>query len=263
MAEENKSGLSQQEKEVMLTRLNQLEANLRDLSRKKSARALLVRGGTIVLLLILGVFVYNLYSIYHDFDSSKLAFELEKQAPEIAQSAEVRALVNSVKSELIPFVKDEMAKKLRTRGPELKTKIMDVGMNLRRHVEVDLKGRVVDELKAALAQLEKDILKENPNIQPEKIELVFEEAKNEFFEQLAESIQKRLDLVYADLETLNARFDKIAESDEIKKLDPDMTPVAENRLLESFLELAIYQLNPGRGEEPASYVTPVAKPVKK
>ena len=259
MAEESRSGLSQQEKEAMLARLNQLETGLRELAHRKNFRALLVRGGTIVLLLILGVFVYNLYSIYHDFDGGKLAFELERQAPQVAQSPEVRSLVNSVKGELLPFVKEEMAKKLRARGPELKNKAIAAGLSIRRHVEVDLKNRVVDELKAALAQLEKDILKENPGIQPEKIELVFEEAKGEFFDQLADSIQKRVDLVYADLDVLNARFEKIAASDEIRKLHPDMTPVAENRLLEAFLELAIYQLNPGRGAMPANQA---AQPVK-
>jgi hypothetical protein len=121
-----------------------------------------------------------------------------------------------------------------------------------------LEGAIKHELELALAdsmeQAEDEIHKNYPKVSPEKLEKALKDAEDVFIEHVATTIEKRLELVCNDLVKMDStveKFSRLREMKEVEKMKPDDVKL---EMIESFLELCIYELNPAKGGKPAEMI---------
>jgi hypothetical protein len=99
--------------------------------------------------------------------------------------------------------------------------------------------------------MESDILKRYPKIPPERISIVLDRAKEEFIDQVTDMLELKLDVAFRDIAALNQSVAKIKDDPHYRALDREKIGEVENLLIESMLELAIYHINPDKGNRPA------------
>ena len=103
------------------------------------------------------------------------------------------------------------------------------------------------------AQLLTTYSKSKPSL--EKINQIVLKSHQFLFENVTKSVDFKLDKALNTLTGLNNSFQMMYSSMEdtplLKGLTPEMTGEVENLLIETMLELIIYQLNPQKGNMPA------------
>jgi hypothetical protein len=122
--------------------------------------------------------------------------------------------------------------------------------NLQRYLENDVRDKLYKEISLTLNQMEADILKRYPKITPERINQVLDKAKVEFIDQVTDMLELKLDVAFRDIASLNESVAKIKEDSHYQTLDREKIGEVENLLIESMLELAIYHINPDKGNMP-------------
>jgi len=72
------------------------------------------------------------------------------------------------------------------------------------------------------------------------LEKVMKSAETTFIEQVTNAIEKRIEMVYEDLDKTEKTLDKFSALDDIKKLPKQTQDQIKLGLIESLLELGIY-----------------------
>ena len=240
-----------QEHDVVLGKIGEIEKVVNEIGRMKQTRSLIMLVGVILILIALALFGVNLYGFFKSYDTEELRLELEQKVIVAAQSQEVKEVITELKDKVLPKLKNEIMKKVQADMPKFEAAAAKTANNLNTYVQSDLKKKILSALHKALEEMEKKLVAKYKNLKDVDLEAVFKEAEAEFVEKFTTSFELRCQKAIANLSALNDSLASIASDKELNELDKMKTSEIENKLIESMLELAIYHINPDKGDQPA------------
>ena len=240
--------------DAIARRLERLESIVQQNTNLRKTKSLVSIVGLLLILAAVVIFVYRIVDFGRNYNTHALASELQKQAATLADSREVKDLINEVQNTCIPAIRTEIAKKFKADEPLFRNELLKSSDSVKDYVEKDVKGKIIGVLSDSLKKLETDLLKNNPKYSAEQVEKIIKEGQDHFIDLFASKLEKRLDDIDDDLVALNASVQRFKDDPDYMALDKKLISEYENRLIESVLELVIYQMNPQRGNLPASKV---------
>lgn len=237
--------------EEMLKKLSRMEEQIVAISKRRSQRTMVNIGGMLLILFFFVLFVVNIINFVYNYNKTELSTELEKHMIYILQSSDMKDLTNELQKEVVPLVRDEIVKQFKTREDEIHDKAVQSAKNLQEYLENDVHAKVTQQLSSSVDELEKEILDKYPKIPPERMQKVMDEAQVAFIHEVTDKLEDRLNTAITDISVLGRTLDKLKEDPEYQKLSKDKIGEIENLLIESLLELTIYNMNPDKAKQPA------------
>ncbi len=239
---------------AIIGKIEEIERLVAAIANRKKTKARIMTLGLVAIIVLIGLFLYNIVTFCTNYDmdgQNGLKAELGKNVQNITDSVEIQDLLAGVRDYMIPKVREEIIKKFEADLPKFKEEGNHLAESLQVYVEKDLNGKLINELTNTLNEIERDLVKNHPNITPVKIDAVLKEAQKVFIEELTQRLEKRVDNVTDHLVALNHSFEKLAECEDFRSFSPENSAELEAKLVEALLELSIYHVNPLRGNEPA------------
>ncbi len=253
-------------------KLDQMAEELKQVAGKRKVRATISVIGLILIICAIALFVIQLVGYYQNFDYDVLLQSARAQAKFLSESQEVRDIVKEAKTNFLPAYRAAVIKEFNKEMPQFNKAIETTLDNLEKYLNTTVKDRIAQQLTDSLVQVEKQLLEnyKKQDIPPEKISQVIEEGKKNFMNEVAKVLEKRLAQIQLHLADLQANFDVLKQDPKYKKLlaQPSMAGDVQSRMVETLLELCIYNLNDERGNQPEFPAkmkrrpTPVKKVVK-
>ncbi len=277
MADETRKPDAKAEDEI-LAKLEKLESDILEIDRARKQQALISRFGLLLILLAFLLFAWNLYRFYQRMTSeeniTKLSEQVQSDLRKMFENDDnLKKLQDDLMKNIIPDVTKQVTERLEKEIPVFKKKGEMLLGNIKTHVEESVKMKLAEELDKSVKEFEAELLKQYPNISPEKLEDVFKKSEEVFLEEFTAMIERKVDLVVDDLNEMDKTLNKfvvLAEKQNYQDKDRDMVKLD---FLENMLELGIYHVNPMKGELPALaedvkaaqeiYVRPPELPKKK
>lgn len=264
--------------EARLTKIEQMLVETQGLRRWQRLVAL---GGALLLLLILGCFVGNLYIYYHGYyerlsnDPIGYLKELNREADLEAQlRQELLVSQRQLVDKVIPDFSQRVYQEILDRMPKIEEKVGAMGGRLSDYAHEQLVLELNNALARGIEKCEADIKKEFPDLSEEKLKAAIKAAQANFVEHLTDSLEERLALVDASLRELKAASKRVAASSDPEKFKNATRSQVEEEVLDTALELLAYELKPefgqmpagtlpGTGAKAAAFKSPILKPVAK
>jgi hypothetical protein len=237
--------------EQLSNELGEIETSLGhiDKTRKKQFAATL--GGIVLVLLIMLFFLTSLMNFVKSYDSQMLLQELSNNSSIITQSPELAEVATNFQKIFLPAYKKELSVALGSEMPKIRKKMFDSTTELGTFIKNDIRQRLTKRLTKAMEKIEKNIIAKHPDISPEELQKAFSEANNHFVKEVTGVIEKRLKLAQERLALLDKNFKMYQSTKEYAALKGMDSDAVESKLVETFLELWIYHLNPQKGALPA------------
>jgi len=236
----------------ILDRLEQIEKNLAEISRQRKQRTLIVSCSLLLILIAIAIFAFRMISLVKDYDRKTLAHELQVELSRVAGGAEARGLIKDFNTKAIPVLREELVKKFKEEGPSLRNEALLAGENIKKHIESNIKEKILNALSGTLQKTEKDLITRYQNVPLEEMDNVVKESQNHFIELVTEKISKKIDIASTDIQSLHSSFEALEDDPEYKALDPKQVSEVESKLIEALLDLCICHVNPKRGALPAA-----------
>lgn len=237
--------------EQLSKELAEIETSLRHIDKKRKQQFAVMLGGIVLILLVMVLFVTSMINFVKNYNSNRLLQELYNNSSIITQSPELAKVSTSFKQIFLPAYKKALSATLEAEMPKIRKQMLTSTTDLGTFIKNDIPKRLTERLTKALAKIEKDIIVKHPDISPEELQNAFTEANNHFVSEVTSVIDKRLKLAHEKLALLNENFKLYATSPEYVALKGMDSDAVENKLVETFLELWIYHLNPQKGSLPA------------
>ena len=207
--------------------------------------------GMILVILVMAVFVASLTDFVRNYNSQQLLEEITKNSTIITHSPELRVLSRDFQEIFIPNFKKELSASLEAGMPGFKEEVFKSAKDIESYLQQDVRNKVLFRLSEALNKVEKDILSKHQNLTAQELEKAFNEVNTHFIDQLTTILDKRVAATKEKLVMLDESFKRFKDTPEYVDSQKMGTGEIENKLLETFLELWIYHLNPQRGMETA------------
>jgi hypothetical protein len=207
--------------------------------------------GMILIILVMAVFVASLADFIRNYNSQQLLEEITKNSSIITHSPELRTLSRDFQEVFIPTFKKELSASLESSMPAFKDEIFKSAKNIESYLQQDVRNRILFRLSEALNKVEKGILSKHPELTAKELEKAFNEVNAHFIDELTGILSKRLAVAKERLVMLDESFRRFKDTPEYAEAQQMGAGEIENKLLETFLELWIYHLNPQRGMEKA------------
>ncbi|MFZ2657511.1 MAG: hypothetical protein WAX69_21430, partial [Victivallales bacterium] len=170
---------------------------------------------------------------------------------ELMTDPDVKKIEESLIKQVFPEITNQLIAKFKQELPSFKNKGQKVFNNLQAYMEGYMKDELEKALAESLAELEKEIHTTYPKVSTDKMEKVLKAAEGVFIEHITSAMEKRIQMVFDDFEKMEKTIDKFSELDDMKQLDKMETNDIKLALIESLLELGIYEINPERGNKAA------------
>lgn len=243
----------------LLKKLERLETDIQEIERARHQQAVVTRVGLLLILLAILLFAWNLWQfskiVTSDDYVAGLGESVQKHILHMVDNDEnLKALRADITEKIIPSVSKQVMERVSKELPVFKQKGEKILENIKAHLEDTVKTKLAEEIDGAVKELEAEILKEYPDVSAEKLEAVFKKTEGVFLENITGMLEKKVELVYEDLDEMEKtlqKFSKIAEEAKLGEKELDMVKLD---FLENLLELAIYHVNPDKGELPAEFV---------
>ena len=207
--------------------------------------------GIVVILLILGMLLSSLYRTAANFDTEEFVKEIGANSAIITSSPELQGIGEDFQKVFLPALQEEFAKTVEQELPNLKKQKDKSLEDLRKYLEDDLSLMIIERLEARLSQLEQQVIKRYDTKHADALAKAFERMNQKFVEELTTQLEGRLDKAIERLSALDDEMQSYKQTKEFASAAEIPSGELENRLLETFLELWIYQLNPIKASEPA------------
>lgn len=207
--------------------------------------------GMILIILVMAIFVASLTDFVRNYNSQQLLEELTKNSNIITQSPELRTLSRDFQEVFIPTFKKELTTSLESSMPAFKDEVFKAAKDIENYLQQDVRNKVLFRLAESLNKVEKSILAKHPDLTAKELEKAFNEVNAHFIDELTGILNKRLAVTKERLVMLDESFRRFKDTPEYAEAKELGTGEIENKLLETFLELWIYHINPQRGMEKA------------
>lgn len=236
--------------------LKVLEDHLEAIEQAKKQRNLVSIVGLLLIILAIALFVMNLSNFVKE-KSQDQAFQKElltkigEDLKEVKKNPNLQAMMNDVRSEILPLLAKEIVARFKKDAPKFQAKGEDFAKEMQDYLENDVKSKLIKSLSTSLVDVEAIIKEKYPNVSADDLKKVLDIAQAEFIIQITNIIEERINSVRLDIEDLKASVAKFKECEEYKQLDPNHPDTLNHvklQMVESMLELVIYQINTQKGE---------------
>jgi len=251
--ETNDSGNEQE----LLKKLEALEESLEVIEQSKKQRNLVSIVGLLLIILAIALFAMNISNFVankvtnSDFQKELLT-TLVKDMKEVSRNPNLQAIMDDIKSEILPNLSKEIIERFKKDAPEFQEKGENMVKNIQDYLENDVKKKLVKSLSEALLDVEGVLKEKYPNISSEELQKILKYAQDTFIIEITNVIEEKLNSVSIEIGALKHSVNNFKECEEYKKLDPlnkDTLGHVKLQMVESMLELVIYQINPTKGQD--------------
>ena len=238
--------------EDALDRILKKSAELDALRRKQSLLACL---GVVVILAILILFLRNLVYFGKSFDSRGLAEKTVAVAvKDLAKDHELKAMKEDFREVFLPALKTEFEGQLKAGLPKMQEAIETERGLLSAHLQDNTRTRILTRLQKSFDAMEKRLVEKHGGTAPSSADLAtaLKKTENVLLAETEKHLKVRLDDAIDSLSALNQSCLAFKTLPDYKELAALPQEDVEAQMLESFLELWIYHINPARGDLPAA-----------
>ncbi|MBR2435106.1 MAG: hypothetical protein IKB22_06495 [Lentisphaeria bacterium] len=247
---EQQSGTGVTSPEAVLERIMERNAEIQKIRRKQSAVSI---AGVLLILVFLLFFVLNLKNFGEKFDQAELQKQLLKQSAELVKDREVVLLQQDMQEIFLPALQSEFQKQLKERLPDLKADIKAENERLLNHIKVDTRNQVTEHIRKSFEEMEKRLIAKHgkeAGVTAEELEKALKVLEQQLVVDMTDVLDAHLADAGQSLSQLNHSVEQFKELPEYKSLENEKQSMIESQLLETLLELWIYNINPARGEKP-------------
>ena len=230
-------------------RIEQLEKMLIHTKKKRIAQSIVVWSCTAVIVAVCVWFLMTFNNLVRNYDTKLLAQELQKSSGIVLQSPEFQEMMLDTKKIFLPAYKKALKAKLNSQTPKLRAKAEAELSNLKELVVKKIKQNFIAQIRKDFAKVEKDLLKRYPDLNAEKLNVAYDKAASLFAEKLSISLNHFVIEATNKLSGLDETFRQFKKENIYKELNKKSIKEVESLLMESMLELWIYELNPEKGEK--------------
>jgi len=238
--------------EDALDRILKKSAELDALRRRQSLLACL---GVVVILAILILFLRNLVCFGKSFDSRGLAEKTVAVAvKDLAKDHELKAMKEDFREVFLPALKTEFEGQLKAGLPKMQEAIETERGLLSAHLQDNTRTRILTRLQKSFDAMEKRLVEKHGGAAPSSADLAtaLKKTENVLLAETEKHLKVRLDDAIDSLSALNQSCLAFKTLPDYKELAALPQEDVEAQMLESFLELWIYHINPARGDLPAA-----------
>ena len=207
--------------------------------------------GMILIVLVMAVFIARLADFVRNYNSQQLLEEITKNSTIITHSPELRSLGRDFQEVFIPTFKKELTTSFENNMPAFKSEIFKSAKEIETFLQQDMRNKILFRLSESLSKIEKGITSKHQDLSAQELEKAFNEVNTHFVEELTGVMDKRLATAKEKLVMLDESFKRFKDTPEYADVQGRGTGEIEGKLLETFLELWIYHINPERGMEKA------------
>jgi len=240
----------------LLATVSRLEADLQEIEKARKQQALIGRVGVVLILFAILLFAWNIWnfskSLMKSENLDQLGQRFSRDIQDLANEPEVRLMQENLIKQVIPDITNQIVERIKKDMPNFKAKAGKVLDNLQVYVQGYLKQELEKALAESAAQLEKELHTTYPKITLDKLKKSMEAAEATFVIQITNAIEKRIEMVYEDFEKTEKTLDKFSSLGDTEKLSTLTPDKIKLDLIESLLELGVYELNPVKGNMPAT-----------
>jgi hypothetical protein len=240
----------------LIGKLNALEESLEAIEQSKKQRNLVSIVGLLLIILAISLFAMNISNFAKEkaTDSNfhkELLTKLAEDMKEVSANPNLQAIMNDIKGEILPNLSKEILERFKKDAPKFQEKGEDLAKNIQDYLEKDVKQKLVKSLTKALLDVEGILKEKYPEISSKDLKKILDAAQATFIIEITNVIESKLDSVNLEIGALKQSINKFQECAEYKKLDPqhpDTLKHVKLQMVESMLELVIYQINTQKGE---------------
>jgi len=253
MGEDDKKGTPDISAET-LARLAAIERDVADMAGLRKKLLWVSLGGAVAVLIILVAFLANLFNFARTYDTSALLSELSVQGEDILNSPQTQDTLRQMQAEFVPLYRESLIKEFNARAPELRKSAITMASSLEKYLKKDVKMRLEAELAKGLKNVEKELTKRYSglDLSPAQVEEVFNYGQGRFIENTTRHVQDRLTNALQELAILQAKFSQFKDDPEYRAISKEPVDEIQCRMIETMLELWIYNLNPSKGNRLAN-----------
>lgn len=230
-------------------RIEQLEKMLIHTKKKRIGQSITVWSCTAVIIITCLWFLMTFNNLRRNFDTKLLAQELQKSSGIVIQSPQFRAMLMDTKKIFLPAYTEALKTKLNNQSPQLRAKAEAELVNLKELAVKKIQQNFVAQIRKDFNKIEKDLLKRYPDLNVEKLNDAYNKAASLFAEKLSVSLNHFVIQATNKLSGLDETFRQFKKENVYKELNKKSVKEVESLLMESMLELWIYELNPEKGEK--------------
>jgi hypothetical protein len=231
----------------LIARIDQLEKMLIHTRKKRIGQSIVVWSCAAILIAVCAWFLMTFYNLYSNYDMKLLARELQNNSGIVIESPEFQSMLLDARKIFLPAYRKALTEELSAQAPDLSAKAEKELTNLKELLVKRIKRTFVKEIQKDFKKVEKDLLKRYPDLNADKLNEAYEKASVLFADKLTVSLNNYVNQAINKLTELDETFRQFKKGDAYKALNKKSVQEVENLLVESMLELWIYELNPDKG----------------
>ena len=230
-------------------RIEQLEKMLNHTRKKRIGQSIVVWCCTGVIVITCVWFLMTFNSLVRNYDTKLLLQELQKNSGMVLQSPEFQTMMLDTKKIFLPAYEKALRTKLSAQTPVLRKKAEAELADLKELIVKKVQQNFVAQIRKDFSKIEKNLLKRYPDLNAEKLNTAYNKAAVLFAEKLSVSLSQLVKQATDKLSGLDETFRQFKKESVYKELNKKSVKEVESLLVESMLELWIYELNHEKGEK--------------
>ncbi len=231
----------------LTARIDQLEKMLIHTKKKRIGQSIVVWSCTLVMVAVCAWFLMTFNNLIQNYDTQLLFNELQKNSGMVLESKEFQTMLMDTRKIFLPAYQKALKEELSANTPKLKAKAETELKNLKKLIVEKLKKSLMKQISKDFKKVEKDLLKRYPKLSANKLNEAYKKASILFAEKLSVSLNNLVDKAINKLSGLDETFRQFKKGTAYKELKNKSVKDVESLLIESMLELWIYELNPAKG----------------
>jgi len=241
----------------LLSKIKVLEDALDSIEQSRKKKNMISLIGLILVLLGLILFFINLKSFaamkLNDSNfQNELMTIIRNDLKDMAKNnPNITLMQQDFKEKVLPYVSQQILNKFKEDVP----KFQEVGENfadeLKDYLNNDVKDKLIKALSESLVEVEAVLKEKYPTMKVDKLHKIINEARHIFVIRITNVIEKKLEYISKDLTSLKRSIENFKACEEYKIHDaknPNTAHHVKIQMVESMLELIIYQLNDEKGQ---------------
>ena len=249
--EKNKPEVSSGGQDELLGKIKVLEEALESIEQSRKQKTMISLIGLILVLLGIFLFFLNLKSFAvktfaDEANQKELILKMYDKVVAIGKHNDnLKFMKKEFREDILPYVSQQIIAKFKEDAPKFKKEGKEFAVELENYLNEDVKEKLVKALSESLVEVEVVLKEKYPNITPDELTKVLDEARRVFVVRITEIIQKKLDYISKDLGSLKDSIDEFKNCPEYKAHDP-RNPETNNhvkiQMVEAMLELVLCKL---------------------
>ncbi|MDD5727145.1 MAG: hypothetical protein PHV59_01155 [Victivallales bacterium] len=240
----------------LAARIERLEQMLIHTRKKRICQSYVVWICTVILVAVCAWFLISFSNLITEYNTQKLILELQKNSDIVMKSPQFQGILMDAKDVFIPAYQKALQAKLDTACPKLRSEAEAEMSKLKELLIKKIQDNFIAQMHKDFEKVEKDLLKRYPDLDSSQLDSAYKEASELFTERMTNSLNVFVGKAIDKLTGLDETFRQFKNQGLYAKLQNKPVQEVESLLLESMLELWIYELNPAKGARPVEAGTP-------